>query len=273
MGVWEFLTGSDKSFSGSFGQAVKNIFIGETAAERQGNKGERKVSRITNWTWLGTKAVLLRNLYLPWPDGKTSQIDELVIADSGIYVIEVKNYKGWIFGNESHQYWMQVLPDGYTGKSLKNRLYNPVRQNASHISCVRKLLPEYEGPFHSLIVFGDNAEFKDLTVSPGTYVIHSCELSRTFRGIDSRYDGILGKSEIDRIRAKLERASASADRKSHVSNIGNRKSEQEFRRENGLCPYCVAPLVLRTARKGLNAGSQFLGCSRYPQCKYTCDIR
>jgi four helix bundle suffix protein len=35
------------------------------------------------------------------------------------------------------------------------------------------------------------------------------------------------------------------------------------------CPMCGKPLVLRTARKGPRAGSQFWGCSAYPQCKGT----
>jgi restriction system protein len=33
------------------------------------------------------------------------------------------------------------------------------------------------------------------------------------------------------------------------------------------CPACGQPMVLRTARLGKNAGSQFLGCSAYPACK------
>lgn len=33
------------------------------------------------------------------------------------------------------------------------------------------------------------------------------------------------------------------------------------------CPKCLAAMVLRTARTGSNAGSQFWGCSRYPQCR------
>ena len=32
------------------------------------------------------------------------------------------------------------------------------------------------------------------------------------------------------------------------------------------CPTCGARMVLRTARKGQNAGSQFWGCSSYPRC-------
>jgi len=35
------------------------------------------------------------------------------------------------------------------------------------------------------------------------------------------------------------------------------------------CPLCGSPMVLRTARKGANAGSQFYGCSKYPQCRGT----
>lgn len=35
------------------------------------------------------------------------------------------------------------------------------------------------------------------------------------------------------------------------------------------CPACGKPMILRTARKGANAGSQFWGCSGYPECRAT----
>jgi hypothetical protein len=38
--------------------------------------------------------------------------------------------------------------------------------------------------------------------------------------------------------------------------------------ERKFCPRCEAEMVLRTAKKGANPGSQFWGCSTYPQCKY-----
>lgn len=34
------------------------------------------------------------------------------------------------------------------------------------------------------------------------------------------------------------------------------------------CPRCSSPLVTRTAKKGVNAGKQFLACSAYPKCKH-----
>ncbi|MBK7731174.1 MAG: restriction endonuclease [Gammaproteobacteria bacterium] len=36
-----------------------------------------------------------------------------------------------------------------------------------------------------------------------------------------------------------------------------------------LCPRCGSRLVLRTAKKGANAGGQFYGCSAFPKCRYT----
>jgi four helix bundle suffix protein len=35
------------------------------------------------------------------------------------------------------------------------------------------------------------------------------------------------------------------------------------------CPLCGKPMALRTARKGRNAGSQFWGCTDFPDCKGT----
>ena len=39
--------------------------------------------------------------------------------------------------------------------------------------------------------------------------------------------------------------------------------------DESICPVCGAKLVLRTAKKGNNAGNQFLGCSAFPKCRYT----
>lgn len=38
------------------------------------------------------------------------------------------------------------------------------------------------------------------------------------------------------------------------------------------CPKCGSNLVLRTAKKGPNAGNHFYGCSSYPNCKFTLNL-
>lgn len=35
------------------------------------------------------------------------------------------------------------------------------------------------------------------------------------------------------------------------------------------CPVCQSPMVMRTAKRGKNAGGSFWGCSRYPKCRGT----
>ena len=39
------------------------------------------------------------------------------------------------------------------------------------------------------------------------------------------------------------------------------------------CPICQSPMKLRTAKRGANAGSQFWGCSRFPDCRGTLRLR
>lgn len=53
----------------------------------------------------------LFNCYLPAKKDETSEIDVLMITDSGIYVFESKNYSGWIFGSEKSRSWTQTLPN------------------------------------------------------------------------------------------------------------------------------------------------------------------
>ena len=56
----------------------------------------------------GQKAII-SNCYLPLKDSGTTEVDLILIHESGIYVIESKNYSGWIFGSENHKYWTQSL--------------------------------------------------------------------------------------------------------------------------------------------------------------------
>ncbi|MHB8126739.1 MAG: nuclease-related domain-containing protein [Desulfitobacteriaceae bacterium] len=42
-------------------------------------------------------------------DGKTSQINHVVVSNYGIFVIELKNYNGWILGDEYGESWIQVI--------------------------------------------------------------------------------------------------------------------------------------------------------------------
>jgi restriction system protein len=50
---------------------------------------------------------------------------------------------------------------------------------------------------------------------------------------------------------------------------GEKVAESRMRCLQQLVRYVARPMVLRTARRGANAGNQFWGCSAYPACKGT----
>ena len=55
-----------------------------------------------------------------------------------------------------------------------------------------------------------------------------------------------------------------------MANVGFDAELQEILKDTRkYCPKCENPMVLRTARKGLNSGGEFWGCSTYPRCRFT----
>ena len=78
----------------------------------------------------------------------TTQIDHIVVSLYGIFIIETKNYKGWIFGNEQSTQWIQNL----YGK--KHCFMNPIRQNFAHVKAVEARLEQYTGvPIIPIVAF------------------------------------------------------------------------------------------------------------------------
>ena len=96
---------------------------------------------------------LLNNLTLPTADG-TTQIDHVLVAATGVFVIETKHYSGWIFGNPQDSQWTQQI------FRTKNRFQNPLRQNFAHVKALQSLFELPDDHFHSVVVFTHEAEFK-----------------------------------------------------------------------------------------------------------------
>ena len=87
-------------------------------------------------------------------DKKTHQIDHVVISKFGIFVIETKQYDGYITGNDYDKKWCM--------KAGKNKLYinNPVHQNYGHIKALQEVLKLNEKKFISIICMSGNAKLK-----------------------------------------------------------------------------------------------------------------
>ena len=80
----------------NYKQASGNTFV-KTLLDK-GNYGE--FLTFIQLEKLNSSIKLLTNLYLPKSDGSTTEIDSLMLSETGLYVFESKNYSGWIFGDE-----------------------------------------------------------------------------------------------------------------------------------------------------------------------------
>lgn len=98
---------------------------------------------------------VFNDLVLPRPDGKgPTQIDHVVVSPFGIFVIETKNYAGWIFGDEHSRTWTQVI------YQKKSRFQNPLHQNFLHVSALVKATGLPGEWFHNLVYFAGDATLK-----------------------------------------------------------------------------------------------------------------
>ncbi|MCD7725174.1 MAG: NERD domain-containing protein [Clostridiales bacterium] len=238
----------------------------------KGTKGE-----FLTWKYLqklfGYKRYLF-NCYLPKDNGETTEIDVILLHESGIHVFESKNYSGWIFGTETQRYWTQTLPKG-RGKSQKEHFFNPIIQNKVHLKWLSKYLGIEIDQLYSYIVFSDRCTLKDITLTSGQHhVINRCNILPTVSS-NAKVSGIkLTQEEIDDLYYKLQPLTQvdESQKSAHIENIQSKKKFQnksnESKKDQMICPRCGNKLVLRTAAKGNHAGEQFWGCSRYPQCKY-----
>lgn len=119
----------------------------------KGRIGERAVRSVIGKDLDEETYIEFHDLIIPSRSG-TTQIDHIYVSIFGIFVIETKNYTGWIFGSEKQSKWTQVV------YKQKHYFQNPLRQNYAHIKALSELLKLPEEKFHSMVVFLGDCELK-----------------------------------------------------------------------------------------------------------------
>ncbi|MBS4696781.1 NERD domain-containing protein [Aeromonas allosaccharophila] len=229
---------------------------------------------------------LLKNVTLPTPQG-TTQIDQVIVSRFGLFVIETKNIKGWIFGNPAHKSWTQQL------YRRRHTFQNPLRQNYLHLMTLKSLLGLADHQLHSIIYFIGDCTFK--TPMPDNVMNRGL-----IRYIKGKTTPVLTPAEVTRVIDTIQRGRLAANwqtHKQHVAQLRTRHCEvphppssvaampvvnqvvnaaptitEQLTKPNPLCPRCGNQMVLRTAKRGDNKGNQFWGCSGYPKCRFIVNL-
>lgn len=187
----------------------------------------------------------------------TSQIDHVIVSIYGIFVIETKNYKGWITGTENSEQWVKNM----YGKKYSFR--NPIKQNYGHVKSLSQTLNLPESMFIPIVVFSMNADLK-ITVS--SRVVYTFRLIHEIQEVKEKK---LEVSQLEKIvnQIKASNVVSREERKEHVANVQRNVQLNKSKVYAGICPRCGGTLVDRRGRYGV-----FKGCSNYPRCKYTSKV-
>jgi len=212
---------------------------------------------------------LIKNVTLPTDDG-TTQIDHIVVSQFGLFVIETKNMKGWIFGNAKQKQWTQKIFK-YSGK-----FQNPLHQNYKHTQTLARCLDIPHDQIYSIIVFIGDSTFKTEMPENVTYARGCVQYIKTKQAIQ------FSTEQVSEIVAAIETGRLTRSFKTnlahnkHVKTIIERQTESKkitkvvFEKQESTdksCLKCGSEMALRKAKKGKNAGNQFWGCSSYPKCR------
>lgn len=214
------------------------IIIVRNRAKIKGFIGEKSVSR--NLSKLNKEKFKIINNIMLNVGEETTQIDHLVVSNYGLFIIETKNYSGWILGNEYDNYWTQVI------YKRKEKLYNPIRQNYRHIKALQEILKNYPNLiFHPIVAFTKRA---DLKVQTSADVVYTSDLTSTI----NKYCTIETISDVQKEEIYNKLMSLNVDsrsnRKKHIDSISVRKAQGQDTINRDVCPKCGSALVLR---KGL----------------------
>lgn len=195
----------------------------------------------------------IHNVTLPTPDGST-QIDHIFVSCFGIFVVETKNMKGWIFGGENQSQWTQKI----FKKSFK--FQNPLRQNYKHTKTLESALEISPEVIHSIVAFAGESTFKSPMPANVTRGVGYITYIKSFR------DPVLSEAEVQKIVAQIQSGRLEPSWGTNRRHVQQLKTRSDPNAERA-CPKCGSGMVFRTAKHGDNAGKQFWGCSAYPKCR------
>jgi restriction system protein len=186
----------------------------------------------------------------------TTQVDHILVSPFGLFVVETKNYKGWIYGSADQSTWTQVI------YKSKHKFQNPLRQTHRHKKILSKYLGVSESTIQPVVSFVGDVRFK--TELPSN-VLRSGLSSyiKQFKEV------VFSDDEIERITGLLSNVKS----ESKISKSEHIQSLKERHSSTTICPKCGSELVMREVKQGARKGSQFLGCSGYPKCRFTRDIK
>ena len=290
-----------KALSSKASGKIKEAIDEQIAAAEAGLYGENQITyELKN---SGMDMLVMHDLYLE-KNGLSAQIDFLVITRKHIFVIECKNLYGNIEIDDKGNFIRHI---GHGKFYRKEGFTSPVSQNERHLNVIKEIRREYKNNFltqglfdklfpetyRSIVVLANPKTILDAKKAPDNIrkiVIRSDQLIAHIKKIEDQDDSVKSSEtemhelldsfikcskpnksdyakKYEEMLTKLIANKAEPQKETCTPNTVKNSNKEDSSTEKN-CPKCGKPLVLRTAKKGANAGNQFWGCSGFPKCWY-----
>lgn len=157
---------------------------------------------------------ILRNVYIPTKDGKTTEIDLMAVSKKEIFVFECKNYGGNIYGDARRKNWIQ-----YIGKK-KSYFYNPLLQNKVHCEKLKEYLGDIgDVPIISMVGTIQRGNWKIKNMGENDYLLgYNCHFKDVYGSLPVCKDMAKYYKTIIKKLRPLERP-GEAMKQIHIKNI------------------------------------------------------
>ncbi|MEY8393076.1 nuclease-related domain-containing protein [Lachnospiraceae bacterium 45-W7] len=169
----------------------------ETASRRAGRHGEEIAAEMIHQV-LKEDDRLLTNIEISY-NGKKAEMDSIVVNRFGVFIFEVKNYRGQLIGNEDDYEWQKIKITG-AGNMYVKQVRNPIRQLKRQVYLLAHYLQEYR---IRIWVEGYAILLHQNSPVDSGYIISS--LSDIDKAIHTKGKNYLHPKEIEQIIALLQR--------------------------------------------------------------------
>jgi hypothetical protein len=135
---------------------------------------------------------------------QSTQIDNLFITKKAVYVIEVKNYAGRVYGHQYQDQWSQTIRYDNKKKTrsgkvytkthiAKNQFFNPIKQNQIHVNAIKNMLNKRQQlPIYNIVVFMNRTNIQNITmVDDKAFLINRRHLRKTILKLEKQHQKVI----------------------------------------------------------------------------------
>lgn len=189
----------------------------------KGLVGEWLVNLSSKWLLNKNDYYLIKNVTLPTADG-TTQVDHVLVSKYGVFVVETKSLKGWIFGSANQKTWTQKI------YRHSNRFQNPLHQNYKHVKTLQMMLGLDDHQIHSVVAFMGDCTFK--TPMPAN-VTRGAGYTRYIKSVNAQ---VLTPEDVREIIEKIEAGRLAPSLKTNREHVRHVKSIVELKQYRDRSP-------------------------------------